>query len=96
MILREQFEAWVIQYPRNRSSARVRSYPSVVGSVSEVYADTSVELAWQAYQAGHAASGRDELLGELDWFVGMARYHGWPESDLSEAVALVKKARGEA
>lgn len=54
MTLRDQFEAWVVSYPRNKSSARVRSYPSVVGSVSEVCADEDVELAWQAFQAGHA------------------------------------------
>jgi hypothetical protein len=54
MSTRDDFEAWVIQHPHNKGLSRVQKYPSVPVALSDAYADPSVELAWQAYQAGQA------------------------------------------
>jgi hypothetical protein len=95
MSLREQFEAWVIQHPRNKGLSRVRKYPSVPVSVAEAYADSAVELAWRAYQAGHAASGRDELLGMLQVVMDDSACEGLPEHKRQLAETVIKKARVE-
>jgi len=66
MSTRDDFEAWVIQHPYNKGLARVQKYPSVPVAVSDSYADPSVELAWQAYQAGYKArKAEDDRFDEF-------------------------------
>ena len=67
---------------------------------SERYIISNSELYWQAFQAGHGASGRDELLEALEAALGCdAEMEGvdsnlpkWLKEQLQSAI---KKARGE-
>ena len=57
------------------------------------------ETAWQAYQAGHAASGRDELLAALEQCLAHIELKETSETDSVVAQIArdaIKKARGEA
>lgn len=66
MSTRDDFESWVIQHPHNKGLSRVPKYPSVPVAVSDAYADPSVELAWQAYQAGYKArKAEDDRFDEF-------------------------------
>jgi hypothetical protein len=95
MSLRDQFEAWC-KTERNHSDLnRVKKYRSVPSSVADEYMNPVVELAWQAYQAGHAASGRDELLGVLQVVLNDLVCEGLPEHKIELAEKVLKKARGE-
>ena len=108
MSLRDRFEAWVIQHPHNKGLSRVQKYPSVPVAVSDAYADPSVELAWQAYQAGYEASGRDELLAALESLLVAVETMKCPQNvydvamlvirfaaPIDHARSAIKKARGE-
>ena len=86
MSLREQFEAWCR-----------KEYPYTY----DEWDDDSMEYKeamWQAFQAGHAASGREELLEACEAL--LVEFHEWEEHhgthpDADRARAAIKKARGE-
>jgi hypothetical protein len=89
--LREQFEAWLETVPEVR--------------VGLVVTQHERKLMFEAYQAGHAASGRDELLAALEDIVNemaITNDNGkrvtakieWEY--LVAAREAIKKARGEA
>ena len=69
MSLREQFEKWFRQqHTIAPSTALIRCKLN-----HDEYACMSVQVEWQAYQAGHAASGRDEMLEACEVLLQFAR-----------------------
>ena len=93
--LREQFEAWFKkEHTVAPSTALIRSKLN-----QDEYACMSVQSEWQAYQAGHAASGRDDLLEALEQCLEHIELNETSESSsvvAQVARAAIKKARGEA
>ncbi len=95
MSLRKQFETWCKTERNHNDLHRIKKCPSVPGLVVGEYMNPVVELAWQAFQAGHAVNA--ELLGAcelakkrleelgLDWL-------GSCPDPLEKAIA---KAKGE-
>jgi hypothetical protein len=97
--LREQFETWCKTERNHNDLHRTKKYPSVPSSVADEYMNPVVELAWQAFQAGHAASGRDELLEALRQIELAFRdspAHGALACKMAAiATEAIKKARSE-
>lgn len=92
MSLREQFEAFCSQ--RNFVEPFYAFRRKTL--TPDEYANTMVQAEWEAFQAGHAANTVNaDLLDELEYLVKLVKYHGLPEGDYSDAVAAIKKARGE-
>jgi hypothetical protein len=87
MSLREQFEAWLkIDQPH------MFAYNPMLFEDDKV-----LRKMWRAYQAGHAASGRDELLAALEAIIDDDTEFPSIYRKLSQnARAAIKKARGEA
>jgi hypothetical protein len=82
--LREQFEAWGQE-----------RFPETWEMDARLIVQEKINL-WQAYQAGYAASGRDELLDALESIVGEDKEYPLIDYDLIvKANAAIKKARGE-
>jgi hypothetical protein len=83
MSLREQFEAWLTDSDAYKDGMRLTACEK--------------QLMFDAYQAGHAASGRDELLEALEAIINDDTEFPSIYRKLSEnARAAIKKARGEA
>jgi hypothetical protein len=96
--LREQFEAWLkIDQPH------MFAYNPMLFNDDKV-----LRKMWWAYQAGHAASGRDELLEALEGVCKSIECYEAEQSDFSpddeyddmmfpkweNALLAIKKARG--
>ena len=93
--LREQFEAWYrnqFLYVADSDFKRDKNKP-------DNYEATKVWDHWDAFQAGHAASGRDELLEACEQCLRHIEQdestHGRPFAAGNVARAAIKKARGE-
>ena len=86
MSLREQFEAWI-----------KIDQPHMFAYNPMLFEDDKVRgKMWRAYQAGHAASGRDELLKACEYMEEVLRYAGGEDGKAYGMVtAVIKKARGE-
>lgn len=95
--LRDQFEAWYKDHALFTSLARD----------GDGYKSIGADVAWDAYQAGHAASGRDELLEACEQLLayisepqpftdaGMWEWKARRHEAVAKANAAIKKARGE-
>lgn len=88
-MLREQFEQWYAKHPLFTSFERD----------GEGYHAIGADVAWQAYQAGHAASGRDELLEALEMLLSLIETNedrqGFVSHQGNIAREAIKKAKGE-
>lgn len=105
--LREQFEAW---YSREFLTGDESGYMFMRRhDNADAYIHIRIQEQWISYQAGHAASGREELLEALEGVMGSIEAYeagGKPEIEWDEydhmmipkwraAFAAIKKARGE-
>lgn len=104
MSLREQFEAHyrgLFLDVTDHDFRRDKSKP-------ENYEDTKVWDHWDTYQAGHAASGREELLKALEAILAAVETMRCPQNIddaamlvirfsavIDQSRAAIKKARGE-
>ena len=97
MSLREQFEAWFVRQP---------SFVSFAKNNSGEYRSCDAELAWQAYQAGHAVNA--DLLEALESMLQAVETMKCPQNiddaamlvirfsaRIDQSRAAIKKARAE-
>jgi hypothetical protein len=90
MTLRKQFESFAME-------KLVVSRGDLLQTDSgKRYRCVDIEQAWEIFQAGHAASGRDELLGVLQVVLNDLVCEGLPEHKIELAEKVLRKARGEA
>ena len=94
MSLREQFEAYV----QSKFTTKEYSNWMLEKDSSGEYFDEEVRNRWGYFQAGHAASGREELLEACEAMLAEVcvweEHHG-THPDADRARAAIKKARGE-